>query len=87
MKFLKNYTPLVNTGKTVLLCWVPGHIGIRGNEEVDDVAKMALHSSISAVRYLSSDLYQDVINSGKLIGVSVQAVNSILLSLISDTIL
>jgi len=30
MKFLKNYTALVNTGRTVLLRWVPGHVGIKG---------------------------------------------------------
>ena len=60
MKFLKNYTALVNTGKTILLCWVPGHVGIKGNEQADEVAKMALHSSISAVKYPPSDLYHDV---------------------------
>jgi len=59
MKFLKNYTALVNTGRTILLCWVPGHDGITGNKQTDDVAKMALHSSISAVKYPRSDLYHD----------------------------
>jgi len=53
MKFLKNYTALVNTGKTIL---VPGHVGIR----VDEVTKMALHSSILAVKYPPGDLYHDV---------------------------
>jgi len=48
MKFLKK---LYSTGKTTLLCWVPGHVVIRGNEQADDVAKMALHSSMSAVKY------------------------------------
>ena len=50
----------MSTGKTVRLCWVPGHVGIRGNEQVDEVAKMALHSSTSAVKYPPSDLYHDV---------------------------
>jgi len=60
MKFLKNYTALMKTSKTVLLCCIPGHVGIKGNEQVDDMAKMALHSSISAVKYAPSDLYHDV---------------------------
>jgi len=90
MKFLKNCTALVNTGKTVLLCWVPGHVSIKGNEQVDEVAKMALHSSISAIEYPPSDFYHDVtavINSSKLTGINVRAINSNLLSLILDTIL
>jgi len=60
MKFLKNYTALVNTGKTVLLCWVPGHVGIKDNEQVDEMAKMSLNSSISAVKYPTSDIYCDM---------------------------
>jgi len=60
MKFLKNYTALVNTSKTILLCWVPGHVDIRGNEQADVVAKIALHSFISAVKYPPSDLYHGV---------------------------
>ena len=28
-------------GKTVSLCWVPGHVGIRGNERADVAAKQA----------------------------------------------
>ena len=60
MKFLKNYTALMKTSKTVLLCCIPGHVGIKGNEQVDNVAKMTLLSSISAVKYARSDLYHDI---------------------------
>ena len=44
-------------GKTVSFCWVPGHIGIRGNERADIAAKLAtvgqpefilLHSAIGS---------------------------------------
>jgi len=44
MKFLENYTALVNTGKTILLCWIRGHFGFRCNEQAYEVAIMALHS-------------------------------------------
>jgi len=91
MKFLKNYTALVNTGNTVLLCWVPGHVSIKGNEQADEVAKMALHISISPVKYSPSDLYHDVTSLCYKLwqaeGINVQAINSILLSLTSDTTL
>jgi len=60
MKFLKNCIALVNPSKTILICLVSGHVGIRGNEQADDVAKMALHSSISAAKYPPIDLYHDM---------------------------
>jgi ribonuclease HI len=30
----------------VILCWVPGHAGITGNEKADEEAKRALEESI-----------------------------------------
>ena len=29
---IKDYTHLANTGKTIILCWIPSHVNIRGNE-------------------------------------------------------
>lgn len=31
-KFLKNYSQVVNAGKTFILIWLSGNAGIRGNE-------------------------------------------------------
>ena len=31
-KYLKTYSILTNSGKTVILCWIHGHVGIPGNE-------------------------------------------------------
>ena len=30
-KYLKTCSTLTNSGKTVILCWIPGHVGIPGN--------------------------------------------------------
>ena len=46
-KYLKTYSTLTNSGKTVILCWIPGHVGIPGNERADRVAKAALSLPIS----------------------------------------
>ena len=44
-----------NSGKTVMLCWIPGHVGIPGNERVDRVAKAALSLPISSVKVSAMD--------------------------------
>ena len=36
------YTRLHDVGKTIVLVWAPGHVGIRGNEAVDRKAKEAV---------------------------------------------
>ncbi len=48
---------IIRRNKTVALCWVPGHAGIRGNELADQAAKRALNRE----RVLSFRLpYQDL---------------------------
>jgi len=54
----------VNTGKRIFLRWVPGHVGIRGNEQADDIAEMAVNSYISALKHTVSDCmmtYSDIL--------------------------
>ena len=57
LKFIKEYCHLVNSGKTIALCWIPSHIGISGNERADVAAKAALSCSLSStVKYRATDL-------------------------------
>ena len=44
-----------NSGKTVILCWIPGHVGIPGNERADRVAKAALSLPIFPVKVSAMD--------------------------------
>lgn len=39
---------LLNQQKTVIFCWVPGHVGIAGNEKADKKAKTALRLTPSS---------------------------------------
>ena len=61
-KFITDYSQLSNSGKTIILIWIPSHIGIRGNELADEAAKSALNLSMSAVKCPATDLYSDVAN-------------------------
>jgi len=47
-KFISDYSQLVNSGKTIALCWIPSHVHIQGNEHADHAAaKSVLSSTIS----------------------------------------
>ena len=47
---IKDYTDLANTGKTIILCWIPSHVNIRGNERADIAAKSALSLPITNMK-------------------------------------
>ena len=51
---------LVNSGKTIALCWIPSHVRIWGNERADAAAKSALSSTILAVKCPPTDLCQSL---------------------------
>jgi len=44
---LKLYTQLTDMGKHVSLCWIPCHVGIKGNETADKAAKDGICSIIT----------------------------------------
>ena len=44
---LKLYTQLTDAGKQITLCWIPSHVGIKGNEMADMAAKAGILSAIT----------------------------------------
>ena len=62
LKFITDYSHLSNSGKTIILIWIPSHIGTRGNERADEAAKSALNLNMSAVKCPATDLYPDMDN-------------------------
>ena len=45
-KFITDYSQLSNSGKNIILIWIPSHTGIRGNELADEAARSALNLSV-----------------------------------------
>jgi len=61
-KILKDYTTLTNSGKSVVLCWIPSHVNILGNERPDAAAKSALSLPITNMKLPGCDLIPHVSN-------------------------
>ena len=49
-KFLKDYTVLAKNGKNIILCWIPSHVRILGNENADAPAKSALSLPVTRMK-------------------------------------
>jgi len=54
---IKDYTHLANSGKTIILCWIPSHVNIRANERADTAAKSALSLPVTNMKLLACELY------------------------------
>ena len=63
LKILERCHVLFNVfNKTILFCWVPSHIGIRGNEQADRAAKAALDQRPTDMLMLYTDFKRPIFN-------------------------
>jgi len=56
-KFLKDYTVLAKNGKNIILCWIPSHVGILGNEKADAAAKSALSLPVTRMKLPATGMH------------------------------
>ena len=56
-KFLKDYIILAKSGKNIILCWIPSHVGILGNEKAYAAAKSALYLPVTRMKLPASGMY------------------------------
>ena len=59
---LEKYNQLISRGKNIIFCWIPSHVGIKGNEEADQAAKEALLLNEAAKTIVVSDLGNKINN-------------------------
>ena len=60
-QILEKYNNL-SQNKTIIFCWIPGHVGIRGNENADIAAKVSLKLIQSNIKIPSSDFKPTIRN-------------------------
>jgi len=53
---VKYYTHLANSGKIIILCWIPSHVNIHGNERADTAAKSVLSLPIGNMKLPACEL-------------------------------
>jgi len=59
---IKDYTHLANSGKTIILCWIPSHVNILGNERADTAAKSDLSLPVRNMKLPARELLPCVSN-------------------------
>jgi len=59
---IKDYTHLANSGKTIIFCWIPSHVNIRGNERADTAAKSALSLPVTNMKLPARELLPCISN-------------------------
>ena len=64
-KIIKDYTNLINAGKTIEFCWIPSHVNIPGNEraDTDTAAKAALDLTVTSMKLPACELIPRVLKS------------------------